>query len=68
VDADCASQTTANSRPWEKNRQWLDLLAHSGTVFFASFPRNILNSAQEQDLKSALTAASQDQPLAQPLD
>jgi alpha-galactosidase len=68
VDADCAGQTTADSLPWEKNSQWLELLAHSGTVFFTSFPRNILNPAQELDLKSALSAAAKDQPLAQPLD
>ena len=68
VDADCAGQTTADSVPWEKNRQWLDLLSHSGTVLFTSFPRTILNAEQEQDLRAALTAAARPQPLGEPLD
>jgi alpha-galactosidase len=33
-DADCVG-ISANV-PWEKNRQWLDLLAHSGTALFIS--------------------------------
>jgi alpha-galactosidase len=33
-DADCVGITPAI--PWERNRQWLDLLAHSGTALFIS--------------------------------
>jgi alpha-galactosidase len=68
ADADCAGQTTANSLPWQKNSQWLYLLAHSGTVLFTSFPRDILNAEQEEDLRQALAAAARPQPLAEPLD
>jgi alpha-galactosidase len=68
VDADCVGQTTADSVPWEKNRQWLELLSHSGTVVFTSFPRNILDQEQEKELRSALGAAARKQPLAEPLD
>jgi alpha-galactosidase len=68
VDADCAGQTTAASLPWEKNRQWLDLLSHSGTVLFTSFPHDILNQEQERELSAALTAAALRQPLAEPVD
>jgi alpha-galactosidase len=68
ADADCAGQTTADSLPWQKNVQWLDLLGHSGTVLFTSFPRGILDAEQAQCLRQALAAAAQPQPLAEPLD
>ena len=68
VDADCAGQVSSNSVPWVKNSQWLDLLSHSGTPLFVSFPRSTVNPEQENALRAALTAASQAQPLAEPLD
>jgi alpha-galactosidase len=68
VDADCAGQTRADSVPWEKNRQWLDLLARSGTPLFVSFPRATINPEQEQALRAALAAAAGSQPLGEPLD
>jgi len=68
VDADCAGQVASNSVAWEKNSQWLDLLARSGTPLFVSFPRETLNSEQETALRAALQAASRRQPLAEPLD
>ena len=68
VDADCVGESDPNSVPWAKNRQWLYLLSHSGTVVFTSFPHDILNAEQEQDLRAALDAASQPQPLCEPLD
>ena len=34
LDADCTPHTPAT--PWEKNRQWLDLVARSGTALFIS--------------------------------
>lgn len=68
VDADCAGQTTATSVPWDKNSQWLNLLAHSGTPLFVSFPRDTITPDREPALREALTAASRAQPLAEPLD
>ena len=68
ADADCAGQTAAGSVPWEKNSQWLDLLAHSGTALFVSFPRELVKADQEHALRAALTAAAQPQPTAEPLD
>ena len=68
IDGDCAGQTEADSVPWERNRQWLDLLARSGTPLFVSFPRDSVNPEQEQSLRAALAAASQRQFLAEPLD
>ena len=68
VDADCAGQVSSNSVPWEKNGQWLNLLAHSGTPLFVSFPHETVSAAQEKALREALNAASQPQPLGEPLD
>lgn len=68
VDADCVGQVSGNAVPWKKNSQWLDLLAHSGTTLFVSFPSDTLNPEQEKALRAALVAASRPQPLAEPLD
>jgi alpha-galactosidase len=68
VDADCAGQVRTDSVPWEKNRQWLDLLARSGTPLFVSFPRESVRPEQEQALRAALAAAAGRQPLGEPLD
>jgi alpha-galactosidase len=68
VDGDCAGQTSANSVPWEKNSQWLDLLARSGTPLFVSFPHDTVSPEQTEALRKALTAAAGPQKLAEPLD
>lgn len=68
IDGDCAGQVSSNSVPWEKNSQWLDLLARSGTPLFVSFPRETLTPEQERALRAAVTTASQVQPLGEPLD
>lgn len=68
VDADCAGQTRPDSVPWEKNRQWLDILARSGTPLFVSFPKSSVRPEQEQALRSALAAASGPLPVGEPLD
>jgi alpha-galactosidase len=70
VDGDCAGQTKPDSVPWEKNRQWLELLAHSGTPLFVSFPKDTVRPEQEQEqaLRAALSEASRRQPIGEPLD
>lgn len=68
VDADCAGQVSTDSVPWEKNRQWLDLLARSGTPLFVSFPRETVRPEQEAALGAALAAASRKPPIGEPLD
>ncbi len=68
VDADCSGLARSNAVPWEKNRQWLDLLAHSGTPLFVSWPQRLAGPEQTQALQAALTAAAQPQPLGEPLD
>jgi len=68
VDADCCGLAQANAVPWTKNRQWLDLLARSGTPLFVSWPQRLAGPEQEQALRAALSAAARPQPLGEPLD
>jgi alpha-galactosidase len=66
ADADCVGVT--NAVPWSLTRQWLDLLARSGTMVFVSLAPDALGVEQRRDLKEALALASIAQPLAEPLD
>jgi alpha-galactosidase len=66
VDPDCVGVTSAI--PWAQNRQWLDLLARSGTMLFVSIAPDALNDDQRRDLRAALALAARPQPLAEPLD
>ncbi len=49
VDADCAGLAKAGAVPWEKNRQWLDLLARSGTPLMVSWPEALLGAREARD-------------------
>ena len=66
ADADCVGVT--NAIPWELNRQWLDLLARSGTMLFVSLAPDALGAEKRRDLRAALATAAQPQPLGEPLD
>ena len=66
ADADCVGVTTRI--PWELNRQWLDLLARSGTMLFVSMSPDALGEEQRRDLRAALAVAAKPQPLGEPLD
>src|SRR5205085_1461447 len=66
ADADCVGVT--NAVPWERNRQWLDLLARSGTMLFVSLAPDALTDRVRSDLKAALATAAKPQPLGEPLD
>ncbi len=55
ADADCVGVTKAV--PWPFNRQWLDLLARSGTMLFVSLAPDALGSDERRDLKAALALA-----------
>lgn len=66
ADADCVGVTTAV--PWSFNRQWLDLLARSGTMLFVSLAPDALGADQRRDLKAAFALAATPHPLAEPLD
>jgi len=66
ADADCVGVTTAV--PWSFNRQWLDLLARSGTMLFVSLAPDALSDEVRRDLRAALALAAKPQPLGEPLD
>jgi len=66
ADADCVGLTTAV--PWELNRQWLELLAESGTALFVSLAPEALGTEQKAALREALAKASQPRELVEPLD
>jgi alpha-galactosidase len=65
-DADCVGLTL--NVPWELNRQWLDLLARSGTPLFVSADPKVLGADQRAALRSAFARAAQPQPLGEPID
>jgi alpha-galactosidase len=66
ADADCVGVT--NAIPWALNRQWLDLVARSGTMLFVSLAPDALGADQRRDLRSALAMAARPAPLGEPLD
>ena len=66
ADADCVGVTDAV--PWPFNRQWLDLLARSGTMLFVSLDPAALDEEKRRDLRAALALAAVPQPLGEPLD
>jgi alpha-galactosidase len=66
ADPDCVGVT--NAIPWSLNRQWLDLLARSGTMLFVSLHPRALGAEQRRDLRSALALAAAVKPVAEPLD
>jgi alpha-galactosidase len=68
VDADCFAMVKLDSVPWEKNRQWLDLLARSGTPLFISATPSELGSEQQDAIRQALAFAVKPQSTAEPLD
>ena len=68
LDGDCIGLASNGAIPWEKNRQWLDLLANSGTALFVSWRRELMDDEVRAALTEACRKASQVQPIAEPLD
>ena len=66
ADPDCASVTTRV--PWDKNKQWMELVAKSGTPLFISGQAEAMGPAQKATIKECFGWASQELPLAEPLD
>ena len=66
ADADCVPLT--NEIPWELTRQWLDLVARSGTALFISADPESLPPAQKEPLRAALQIASAKCTPAAPID
>lgn len=66
ADGDCVGLTTAI--PWEKNKQWMQLLAQSSAPLFISAQAEAVGNEQKDFIRHCFTDASQDQPVAEPLD
>jgi len=55
-DADCVGLT--KNIPWELNKQWLELLALSGTPLFVSADPEVLKKPQKQAIRKAFSIAA----------
>jgi alpha-galactosidase len=66
LDADCVPITTAT--PWSCNKQWLDLVARSGTVLFVSPEPGAIGDEQRRALRGAFQLVQSVGEHARPLD
>lgn len=66
ADGDCVGLTT--NIPWEKNKQWMQLLAESSAPLFISPQPEALGEAQKVFIKDCFAKAAQPQPIGEPLD
>ncbi len=66
ADGDCVGLTTKVS--WEKNKQWLQLLAESSAPLFISAQPEATGAEQKLSIKKAFANAAMNQPRAEPLD
>jgi alpha-galactosidase len=66
VDGDCVGLTT--QIPWEKNKQWMQLLAGSSAPLFISAQPEATGPEQRTFIKKCFARAAAPQPLGQPLD
>lgn len=67
VDADCVGIYETHI-DWELNRQWLDLLAHSGSPLFISAQPEAVTPSIATELSSALKANAIQSDCAEPID
>jgi alpha-galactosidase len=66
ADADCVGLTT--KIPWQKNRQWMELVARSGTPLFISAQPAAMETPQKVLTKECFRIAARDLPIGEPLD
>lgn len=66
ADGDCVGLT--NDVPWEKNKQWMQLLALSSTPLFISAQPDAVGAEQKEFIRQCFTNAATTLPVAQPLD
>ena len=64
--ADCVPVT--GDAPWRLTRQWLDLVARSGTVLFVSVDPAAIAAEQKPAIQAALAEAARTHPPGVPLD
>jgi alpha-galactosidase len=66
ADGDCVGLTP--KVPWAKNKQWMELLAKSGTPLFISAQPEATGAEQKSFIKECFALAAQDLPVGEPLD
>jgi len=66
ADGDCVGLT--NKVPWEKNKQWMQLLAESSAPLFISAQPEAVGEEQKKFIKKSFAQAAKSQPVAEPLD
>ncbi len=66
ADGDCVGLT--GQVPWEKNKQWMQLLAESSAPLFISAQPDALGAEQKAFIKRCFTMAAGVQPIGEPLD
>lgn len=67
VDADCVG-VLEDYIDWKLNKQWMDLLARSGSPLFVSLQPKALTEEMKKDLAEAFECNSVQEDLAEPLD
>ena len=66
ADGDCVGVT--KEIPWEKNRQWMQLLAESSAPLFISAQPEATGMEQKAYIRECFALAARVQPLGEPLD
>ena len=66
IDGDCVGLTTDVA--WDKNKQWMQLLAESGAPLFISAQPDAMKAEQKAFVKECFAKAAKVQPVGEPLD
>lgn len=66
ADGDCVGLT--KDVPWEKNKQWMQLLAKSSAPLFISAQPDAIGEEQKEFIKQSFSEAARAQPIAEPVD
>jgi len=66
ADGDCVGVTKDIS--WDRNKQWMQLLAESGAPLFISAQPEATGPEQKKYIKECFAKAAKPQPTGQPLD
>jgi alpha-galactosidase len=66
ADGDCVGITP--KVPWKKNRQWMELVARSGTPLFISAQPEATGPEQKSFIRECFALASRNLPVGEPLD
>jgi alpha-galactosidase len=66
ADGDCVGLT--KDVPWEKNRQWMQLVAGCGSPLFISAQPDVLGAEQKAVIRASFDLAARALPAGEPLD